>query len=191
MRRISGICGIVSPLVGLAVILVVISNSPWFSWTENDISILGVEGSATLLFNCGLIFTGLLSLIFTIGLNRSFLSNRIGKLGVISLLTGSVGISATGLLPRSIDIPHDIVSIGAFVCAALALLLIGFTAIRNRRMMLGVPCLIGGVLTVVFLLAPWPWNGGAIEQILACIPWALWTLVFGVRLLLSTRPIIV
>ena len=191
MRRISGICGIACPLVGLTVILVVISNSPWFSWTENDISILGVEGSATLLFNGGLVFTGLLSLVFVIGLNKNFFSNRMGKLGVISLLPGAAGISATGLLPRSIDVPHDMASVGAFMCAALALILIGFAAIRSRRMMLGVPCLIGGVLTVIFLLAPWPWNGGAIEQILACIPWALCTMVFGVRLLLSTRTIVV
>jgi len=189
LTRIAGVCGITSPVIGLTVILVAISNSPWFSWTEGDISILGVEGSTTMLFNWGLILTGLLSLVFVIGLRKNFVSGRMGRLGMNGLLMGSVAISATGILPRSTDVPHDIVSMGALVCGALALLLIGFAAIGNQRMMLGVLCLIGGVLTVTFLLIPWPWSGGAIEQLLACLPWSLWTIVFGVRLLAGARPV--
>ncbi len=191
LTRVSGACGIASPLVGLTAILVAISNSPWFSWAEDDISILGVEGSTTALFNWGLILTGLLSLIFVIGLRKNLLSSRLGQLGVVSLLLGSVALSATGILPRSIDVPHDIVSIGAYACGALALLLIGFAAMGSRRMMLGVLCLIGGVLTVTFLLIPWPWTGGAIEQLLAYLPWSLWTIVFAVRLLKGVQPIVV
>ena len=191
LTRVSGVCGIASPVVGLTVILVAISNSPWFSWAEDDISILGVEGSTTMLFNWGLILTGLLSLVFVIGLRKNFVSGRMGRLGMNGLLLGSVAISATGILPRSIDVPHDIVSIGAFACGALALLLIGFAAIGSRRMMLGVLCLIGGVLTGTFLLIPWPWSGGAIEQLLACLPWSLWTIAFAVRLLKGTNPVTV
>ena len=191
MTRVSGACGIVSQVVGLAVILVVISSSSWFCWTENDISILGVEGSTTMLFNWGLIFAGLLSLLFVIGLRKNLVSGRTGRLGINSFLLGSAAISATGMLPRSIDVPHDIVSMGAFACGALALLMVGVAAITARRMTLGVLSLVGGVLTVVFLFAPWPWTGGAIEQLLACTPWALWTMVFGMRLLLRTQPIVI
>ena len=191
LRRISGICGVASPLAGLTVIFVAVSNSPWFSWTENDISVLGVEGSMTMLFNWGLIFTGLLSLLFVISLRKNLVSGRMGRLGINGFLLGSVAISATGMLPRSIDVPHDIVSIGAFVCGAWALLMVGVAAITARRMTLGVLSLVGGVLTVVFLFAPWPWTGGAIEQLLACTPWALWTMVFGMRLLLRTQPIVI
>jgi len=191
LRKVSGVCGVAFPFVGLAVILVTVSNSPWFSWTENDISVLGVEGSTTVLFNWGLIFTGLISLVFAIGLRKNLVSGRMGWLGINTLILGSVAISATGILPRSIDVPHDIVSIGAFVCGALALLMIGVAAVRAHRMTLGVLSLSGGILVGVFLLAPWPWSGGAIEQLLAYTPWALWTMAFGVRLLIEPRPIVV
>ena len=50
-RRIFGACGMISQLVGLAVLLIAAFSSSWFSWVENDISVLGVEGSATTLFN--------------------------------------------------------------------------------------------------------------------------------------------
>jgi len=189
LTRISGVCGIVSPLVGLTVILVVISNSPWFRWTENDISVLGVEGSTTLLFNWGLTLTGLLSLIFAIGLRKNLLSSRLGQLGVVSLLLGSVALSATGIFPRTINLPHDAASIAFFVFIALGLLLVGVAATTASKMMWGVLSITAGVLVVALLKAPWPWSGGAIEQSLACLPWSLWTIAFAVRLLKGTGPV--
>ena len=72
-RKIAGVCGIASQLIALTMILVVTGNSPWFNWTEYNISVLGVEGSMKMLFNWGLILTGLLSLIFAIGLRKNIL----------------------------------------------------------------------------------------------------------------------
>ena len=69
---IAGACGIASQLVGLAILLASISICPWFSWTEKYISVLGVEGSATTLFNSGLILTGVLSLVFAIASGKAF-----------------------------------------------------------------------------------------------------------------------
>lgn len=80
VRRITGVCGIISQLVGLIALLVAISNSPRFSWIENHISVFGVEGSAKTLFNSSrLILAGILSLIFAIGLGRCLLSGRLGR----------------------------------------------------------------------------------------------------------------
>ena len=88
LSKIAGVCGITSPLVGLTTLVVATCSSSRFSWTENDISVLGVEGSATMLFNWGLILTGVLSLIFVIGLGKSLRSNRLGQLGMGSLMMG-------------------------------------------------------------------------------------------------------
>jgi len=189
LRRIAGVCGITSQLVGLIALLVVISSSPWFSWTENDISILGVEGSATALFNGGLILTGLLSLIFAIGLGWSLLSSRLGQLGVVSLILGSIAISAVGIFPRSIDLPHDVASVAFFMFIILALLFIGVAAIIASQMRWGLLSLVAGVLIIAFWLAPWPWSGGAIPQLLFCLPWSLWTIIFGVGLLVRANPV--
>ena len=72
-RRIAGACGITSQLVALTSLLIVVSSSPWFSWTEDYVSVLGIRGSARMLFNWGLILTGLFSLIFAIGLRKRIL----------------------------------------------------------------------------------------------------------------------
>lgn len=188
-RRIAGVCGITSQLVVLAVLLAVVSSSPWFSWTENYISVLGVEGSATALFNWGLIFTGVLSLIFAIGLGKSLLSSRLGRLGRASLILGSMAMSAMGIFPRSIDLPHDVASIVFFVFIILALLLVGVAAIIASQMKWGLLSLMAGVLIITFMLVPWPWSGGAIPQLLFFLPWSLWTIVFGVGLLVKSSPV--
>jgi len=189
LRRISGACGIASQLVGLAFILAAVASSPWFSWTENDLSILGVEGSVTAIFNWGLILTGLLSLVFAIGLWKSLIASRPGQVGTVCLLLGSVALSTTGIFPRTINMPHDSASIAFFVFITLALFLVGVAAIAASQTLWGVLSLAASVLMVGFLLAPWPWSGGSIEQLLSCLPWSLWTVVFGLRLLVGTRQV--
>ena len=189
LRIISGACGITSQIVGLAVLLVAIYRSPWFSWTECDISFLGDRGSLTMLFNWGLILTGVLSLIFAIGLGHNLLFSRLGQLGMVSLILGSIAISAMGIFPRTIDLPHDLASIAFFVFVALALLLIGAAAVTASQMLWGLLSLTAGVLILVFQLVPWPWSGGAIPQLLSCLPWSLWTIVFGVMLLVKSSPV--
>lgn len=189
LRKIAGVCGIISQLVVLTVLLVAISSSPWFSWTENHISVLGVEGSAATLFNSGLVLTGALSLIFAIGLRQSLLSSRLGQLGMVILILSSIAFSAMGIFPRTIDLPHDSASIAFFVFIILAFLLIGVAAITASQVRWGLLSLTAGVLIIAFWLVPWPWSGGAIQQLLFCLPWSLWTIVFGVGLLVRTRPV--
>ena len=189
LRRIAGVCGIISQLVGFVVLLIVISSSPWFSWTEHNISILGVDGSATMLFNSGLILIGLLSLIFAIGLRKNLLLSRLGKFSIASLILGSIALSATGIFPLTIDLPHDLASGTFFVFIILALLLVGVAAIAASQIGWGLLSLTAGVLIVTFRLIPWPWSGGAIPQLLFCLPWSLWTIVFGVGLLVKSSPV--
>ncbi len=189
LRRIAGVCGITSQLAVLLVLLAAIASSPWFSWTEDYISVFGVEGSTATLFNSGLILAGVFSLIFAIGLGKSLLSGRLGQLGMASLVLGSMAISATGIFPRTIDIPHDLASVAFFIFIIMALLLVGVAAIAASQMRWGSFSLTAGVLILAFWLVPWSWSGGAIPQLLFCLPWSLWTVVFGVRLLLSASPI--
>lgn len=186
LRRIAGVCGIASQVIGLVSLLVAVSMSPWFSWTENYLSVLGVKGSATTLFNSGLILTGLLSLVFAIGLGKSFLSSRLlGQLGMVGLALGSVALSAMGIFPRSIDIPHNCASLAFFLFISLAIFLIGLRLITLSQKAWGVLSLTVVILINVFQLIPWPWSGGAIPQLLSVLPWSLWTMTFGVRLLMK------
>lgn len=190
LRSIAGVCGITSQLVAVIVLWVTISSSPWFSWTENYISVLGVQGSATMLFNSGLILTGVLSLVFAIGLGKSLLFGRLlGQSGMVSLALGSSAISALGIFPRTTGPPHDYASLAFFVFVALALLLIGAMAITTSQMLWGGLSLTAGVIIIALQLVPWPGNGGAISQLLSFLPWSLWTIVLGVRLVMRPKPV--
>ena len=185
VRRITGVCGIISQLVGITALLVAISGSPWFSWTEDLISVLGVEGSAKTLFNSGLILTGIFSLMFAIGLGRCLLSGRLGQLAMVSLILGSIAVFDMGVFPRTFDFMHGASTVAFFVCITVALLLIGVVAITASQMAWGLLSITAGVLMAAFQLVPGPLSGGAIAQLLSYLPWSLWTIAFGIMLLVS------
>jgi len=188
--RVAGFCGITSQVIGLITLLVVVSQSPWFSWTDNDLSVLGVMGSARQIFNSGLILVGALSFIFAVGLGKSSLSEgRLGQAGVLSLALGSVAVSAMGIFPRNIDIPHDSASLAFFVFMPIAIFLFGIRAITSGQKIRGNLSLSVAILMICLQLIPWPWPKGAIPQLFSGLSWSLWTSALGISLLvMSTRP---
>ena len=189
VRRVTGVCGIISQLVGITALLVAISDSPWFSWTENHISVFGVEGSAKMLFNGGLILTGIFSLIFAIGLGRCLLSGRLGQLAMVSLILGSIAVFDMGVFPRTFDFMHGASTTAFFVFITLALLLIGVAAIAASQMTWGLLSITAGVLVAAPQLVLGPLSGGAIVQVLSCLPWSLWMIAFGIMLLVNPIPL--
>ena len=188
VRKITAVCGIISQLVGLTALFVAaISNSPWFSWTEEHISAFGVEGSAKMLFNSGLILAGIFSLTFAIGLGRCLLSGRLGQLAMVFFILGSIAVFSIGTFPRTWDFAHGTSTAVFFVCITLAPLLIGVVAITASQVTWGLLSITTAVLVAAFLLIPGPLAGGAITQLLAYLPWSLWMIAFGIMLLV--RPI--
>lgn len=69
MERVFGICGIIGVLTAFIFISVSILNSPWFSFSSNFISDLGL-GEMGLLYSSGLALAGLLCIVFSLGLGR-------------------------------------------------------------------------------------------------------------------------
>jgi len=188
LRIIAGVCGIASQVAGLVSLLLAVSMAPWFSWTENYLSVLGVRGSATALFNAGLVLAGAFSLIFAIGLGKCLLSGRwLGRFGTASLVLGSMAFAAIGVFPRTTGIPHNLASLAFFTFIMLAIFFIGVTLLNTSPKIWGVLSLAATALIAIFRLIPWPWSGGAIPQLLSCLPWSLWTIAFAVRLLIGTR----
>ena len=166
--------------------------SPWFSWTENYLSVLGVNGSTITLFNYGLILTGVLSTIFAIGLGRSLLSGRLlGLLGMVTLVLGSAALSIMGIFPRTIGMTHNCASLAFLLLISLAIFLIGISLITLSQKTWGVLSLTAVILIATFQIVPWPWSGGSIPQLLSVLLWSLWTLTFGVRLLRKSKPVYV
>ena len=185
VRRITGGCGIMSQLVGLTVLLVAISNDPWFSWTKDHMSALGVEGSAKMIYNGGLILVGIFSLIFVIGLGRCLLSGWLGQSAMVFFILGSAAVFTMGAFPRTFDFMHGASTTAFFVCITLALLLIGVAAITASQMAWGLLSITAGVLVAAPQLVLGPLSNGAVIQLLAYLPWSLWTIALGVMLLMN------
>jgi hypothetical membrane protein len=102
--KISGVCGILSPIVAFTCILFAINYSPEFSWTKNALSDLGVqEGVTAPLFNYGLIISGILTLIFATWL-FIFLSDKLlGRIGAFILILDAFAFTAIGIFPEMLS----------------------------------------------------------------------------------------
>lgn len=86
--------GAMAPICALVSIGISIALSPWFSWTQNALSDLGVSKVAPI-FNSGLILTGILTSIFAIAFAKAEQEDNIRSVGAIVLLF--MGISTVGV----------------------------------------------------------------------------------------------
>jgi len=181
----TGVCGIISQLIGITALVVVISRCPGFNWAEDHISFFGVEGSTKAIYNSGLIIAGLFSLIFAIGLGRCFLSGWLGQSAMVFLILGSAAVFTMGICPRTWDFAHGASTVAFYVCIIVALVLTGVAAITASQMTWGLLSIITAALVTALLLIPGPLAGGGITQLLAYLPWALWTIALGIMLLMN------
>ena len=185
--RIAGLCGMISPLLGLTLLAVSIYYCPSFSWTQSYLSVLGIAGSASILFNVSLIASGVLIIAFAIGLGKSLPSDQLlGRLGTLSLILSACAMCAIGIFPRTTGAPHNYASAAFFSLVPLSLFLIGAAQATSSQKASGVFTFICGVLIVVLQLVPWPWSGHAIPQMLSGILWSVWLIAFGIKLFITS-----
>lgn len=182
--RLVAFCGIISPIITFVLISLAIFNTSWFSWTENALSDLGVEGIEATLFNSGLILGGILYIPFALGIERFFRNQTLGKIGASILLLADVLLIAIGIFPETAPNKiHLYVSVGFFLSLALSLLIQGTAMIQTpAERKLGTFTM----LIVIIGLAPWilhPWKGVAIPELIAALAATIWSCVMSMKLL--------
>lgn len=171
------------PIVAFTFISLAILHSPWFTWTENYLSDLGAQGTYSILFNAGLIIAGILVIMFAIGLrDSSMLRKPWGGLGTLTLILGACALCAIGIFPKTTGAPHIYAAATMFVLIPLSMLLIGTTIVSSSNKTLGWFTIILGVVALGVSLIPWPWEGGAIPQMLSALPISAWAIIFGIIL---------
>ena len=179
ITKLAGICGVLVPIVIFISIWLAMLEAPWFRWTHNALSDLGVEGASAFFFNNGIILGGLLAFIFSLGLAKT-LSNKIGP---YLLAVSSLALIAAGFFPETAFMLHYVSSSAFFIFLTIALFVIGITIKQNQfdqRM---------GVAAVVFAIfacsAPIFQNflsGIAIPEAIVCFPAFLWCMAYGLKL---------
>lgn len=179
-------CGVTSPVTALSFIFLAISYSPWFSWTENALSDLGVSSAATI-FNSGLILAGFLSTIFAVGFIKRVGKEPLRFAGAFLLVLGAVSFMAIGVFPESAGWIHFCVSAAFFTLELIALLLIGTAFIQKpsekHSGLFTILAAVWGIGVWMFWFWAFPQRGVAIPELLSSLAFQSWSIVFGARLL--------
>jgi hypothetical membrane protein len=191
MLRVAGLCGIISPLIAFAFILVAVYYSPHFSWTENWLSDLGgtvmppdrpcANTSVTeILFNTGLVISGILAVIFSLGLAVGFRKKfkPSGRLGSLLYVLGACALCGIGIFPEPTGTLHTIASVAFFLLEPFAILCIGTSELKSSEKSLGYFSYITGFIALFSIVVV----SKAAGETVASLAIAIWTVVFSIRL---------
>jgi hypothetical membrane protein len=179
----SGICGVFAPVLAFASIFLAIASYSQFSWLDNALSDLGVvPGPAAVLFNSGLIISGVLCFVFATGL-FVFLSERaVGKVGALVLGAAALALVAIGVFPESVRPVHYLVSVMFFVLLPISLLIITGAFWRMSQMLMTLFTL----LVAIAAISPWILlfsvryvAGVAVPEFVSALAGAVWAVILG------------
>lgn len=172
------------PIVIFLGIWLAISDAYWFRWTNNALSDLGIEGLSAFFFNNGIIFGGILVLIFSIGLTQ-ILKN---KIGAYVLLISSLALIGAGIFPKTIYMLHYVSSVIFFVCITIALFVIGYSLKKEgTEQNLGIIAIILAVIACSSIFFQNFLNGIAIPEAIVCFPAFIWFMIFGLKITINHK----
>jgi len=180
--RLAGFCGLTAPVIVFTLVATSIFYSPWFSWTANALSDLGVHGFAAILFNLGLIIGGILTFTFAIGLRETLPRGLLAHAGILVLMSAAAALCAIGLFPEPAGEIHFYVSVAFFTLFPISLFLTGAATIGHQPVRsLGLLAVLAG-LTAALVWAL-PWTSAAIPEALSSIALSAWSMASGAKLL--------
>ena len=180
--RISGFCGVILPIFFIGLIIWALSQSPWFSWTENAISDFGRFEHGLTCFNYGFIIIGIFILIFSFGLYFSLKDQRAGPT-VFAL--SALYLMAVGLYPLP-SMEHIDLSALFFIAFPFGFVLFGLRNLndaipfKKKMSIFALAVFIIAAFSSVLLLI---FNGIAIPEILIFFPGIIWFMIYGFYLI--------
>ena len=179
ITRITGVCGMLLPVIVFTSIGIALLHSPWFRWTQHALSDLGVESTTAALFNSSMILGGFLVFVFSLGLIRT-LSN---KTGAYLLCLSSFALIGIGAFPETVFTLHFIVSTAFFVLLTTSFLIIGLKIKQNQfERNMGALATLFAMIAICSTILLVPWEGIAVPETLACFPAFIWCMIYGVKM---------
>ena len=172
-----------TPIIAFVFILSAIATAPKFSWTDNALSDLGVMTYPTnVIFNAGLIISGMLAMIFAVGLYLSFNESVLGRCGATIFLFCAIALFAIGVFSENMEPMHVFASVaffGLFPISMCVLMFAYFTLGSQKRAVFTITAAAFAALVwvVEFLFRYVP--GVAIPETLSALSVSLWTMVIG------------
>ncbi|MFW5946428.1 MAG: DUF998 domain-containing protein [Candidatus Natronoplasma sp.] len=183
-ETIAGYAGILAPLVGYFLIIISIAMQADFTLAQNSLSDLGALGvQYKNVFNFALIISGILFLIFILGMLR-MTETRVGDIGILGLALGAIFLSLTGIFPKG-TFPHPAMAILFYFASIGGLTLYGLDRFLEFEPVwavftwssMGFAAISIGLVSI---LSP---EGIAIYEIIGTIPLIQFSMVFGTHLI--------
>jgi hypothetical membrane protein len=184
--KISGVCGILTPIVAFTFISLAIISFPQFSWTDNALSDLGVqEGVTSVPFNSGLIIGAFLALIFASGL--FILQKKIlGRIGVFIFALAGLALMAIGIFTENFEPTHYYASVALFLLLFLSTLVIGPAFMLEARVKMGLFTFLAAAVVALVWAVQWTIGFGsnvAIPETLSGLSASAWTVMLSFKML--------
>lgn len=182
--KVSAICGSLAPIVAFTCILLSIISSSNFNWFNNALSDLGVEkGVTSVLFNLGLIVSGVLLWIFGLGFFMSFRKNALTVAATLSYMIDVFALVMIGIFNENSKPLHYCFSLAFFILFPVSTLMVCSAFFRLKRQKMGFFTLATGafaaiVWAVQFLVEPF--QGVAIPETLSALAACAWVVVMSV-----------
>jgi hypothetical membrane protein len=175
--RIFGWFGIIAPVIGFTMIFLAINTAPWFSWGQNALSDLGVQGLTAAIFNGGLAMTASVMAVFGLGLYELTKGDRIGQAGFALFIAACVFLIGIGVFPETAGSIHYYFSVAFFAALPLSNLTISAFLLRKGERSLGLLGVAAGLVAIfIWTLS---WEGVAIPEAVSAASTGAWSSVMG------------
>jgi hypothetical membrane protein len=178
--RFLGWLGFFAPIMGFTFIFLAIQTAPWFSWTENALSDLGVEGVTAMIFNYGLMTTAVIIVLFSIGLQWFTEGDLVGRIGSSLLLLTAMFLFLIGVFPETAGRIHFYFSVAFFITLSVTIMVLSIYILRQRMKWEGVTMLAMGFVSV--LIWTLGWDGVAIPEAISALMMAVTSVILGYRM---------
>jgi hypothetical membrane protein len=164
------ILGVASALTLDLVILAAIALSPWFSFSNNELSDLGntqTNGTAAFVFDVGLVVAGLLMFAFAALISYRTRDHTV-LVWTIPLAVVAADLAMVGVFPENVPGSiHRLVSGVLFLMITVTLLAYGSLSRAPGARRVGSIALVFGVFNAFIWVTTWPWSG-VVNQ------WSVW-----------------
>jgi hypothetical membrane protein len=184
--KVTGVFGIMTPIIAFGCILSAISSATDFSWTDNALSDLGVMPEPTsTIFNIGLIISGILAGLFASGIYFDFGKNMLGRSGTIVFLFSAAALTAIGIFPESMKPTHFYASVAFFALFPISLILLTAAYFRSAKRAKGWFTLTVALFAALIWMLEFSFRyvpGVAIPEALSAVAVSLWTVITSFQL---------
>ncbi len=187
IQKTVALCGIIAPIFAFACILSAVASWSQFSWANNALSDLGVQqGITAVVFNVGLVVSGLLFLVFAAGLFTLMGKQVWGKVGAFIFALSCIALIGIGVFNESFTPTHYQVSVAFFVLFPISLLVLSAAFWRSHQrgfgvFTLGVALVAAAVWVLEFTLHYVP--NVAVPEFVSGFAGAIWMEALSVKML--------